>query len=543
MLNIIDFSKYKDGEDWTPALNEALAITEDGIFFPQGTYHFYAKHALREYCFFINNDEGLKSIIFNIENKENMTISGNQAEFIFHGRVVPFRCKATKALSLEGISIDFDKSFIVQAKVLTVSDSSMTLGFQDGQFYRVINNKICFVDDEYKFMSKRIPFMAYDLQRLEPLAGGAIGDFSIEATEIGKNTVRFDDFTKSPKVGETIVMKPEPRLCPGIILDECSDVNLKGVNIYHCGGMAILGQNSHNIALENIVVALKENSARLISASDDAVHFAQCSGYINIRNCRFENQWDDGINIHGVYRSYLKRLDQQMLKVEHYQQLGVEIVRPGETLLIDNYPVKVQKVLSANKQYSVIITEPEIPEHIITNATVVNLDRNPDVCISNCTFNKNKPRGVLVSSGGKVLIENNYFHTPGAAIYIAGNNTFWYEAGPVKDMTIRNNTFENCLYHKACTGKAVIDIDPEVKIKDHFYHHNISIENNNFADSHRRLLHAVNSDNISFINNRWNENSEYPTEKISTPVQSVDCGKIVLKNNDYDISSQNQVTE
>ncbi len=533
MLDISDFFRFRDGADWTPALIRALNTAGNGVFFPAGTYHFYPTHLDREYCFFSNNDEGLKAIVFNIRDRENFTIAGDGAEFIFHGRVVPFRCRNIKKLTVSGINIDFEQSFVVRATVTDVSQGTMTLAFPDEQFYRIINQKICFIDDEYKFISNRIPFMAYDLERREPLADGAAGSCSLEAVEIEKGLVQFSNFTNPPAVGDTLIMKPEPRLCPGIVLEECTDVDLRELNIYHCGGMAILAQNSCDLCLEKVVVSLREGSSRLVSAADDAAHFVQCSGFIKLFDCRFENQKDDAVNIHGIYQTYINRLG-HLLCTNHYQQLGIDTVRPGETLIFGDVPVKIKEVIKANKQHTFIVPELPIPDTVTSGTSVLNADRQPNVHIRDCVFRNNCPRGVLVSSGGKVLIEKNYFHTPGAAVSIAGDDIFWYESGPVRSVHIRENHFDNCLYHSSCRRKAVIDIHPEISSAQSCYHRNILIDNNCFSDSHRRQVYAENTDNIAFINNNWTLNGKYRDTASSCPVYFFNCTRARVKNNFYE---------
>ena len=59
------------------------------------------------------------------------------------------------------------------------------------------------------------------------------------------------------------------------------------------------------------------------------------------------------------------------------------------------------------------------------------------------------------------MVEDNHFHNPGAAILIAGDANYWFEAGAVRDVTIRNNHFDNCNY--GVWGQACIEISPEIE--------------------------------------------------------------------------------
>ena len=114
---------------------------------------------------------------------------------------------------------------------------------------------------------------------------------------------------------------------------------------------------------------------------------------------------------------------------------------------------------------------------------IENLSWTPEVTIRNSRFERTNARGLLLTTRRKVLIENNtFYHTGMHAILIADDASSWFESGAVKDVTIRNNTFQECasiqeqlsiLRQKIMNWLMVI-----------YVHHNIRIENNifNFFD-------------------------------------------------------------
>ncbi|HYW95739.1 MAG TPA: right-handed parallel beta-helix repeat-containing protein, partial [Bacteroidales bacterium] len=89
-------------------------------------------------------------------------------------------------------------------------------------------------------------------------------------------------------------------------------------------------------------------------------------------------------------------------------------------------------------------------------------------------------------------------------ILISGDANFWYESGGVADVTIRNNTFEDC-----CTGaknQAVILIEPIIKNpadQDHPYHKNITIERNTIKTFDRNLIRASSVENLVIKDNKF----------------------------------------
>ena len=117
------------------------------------------------------------------------------------------------------------------------------------------------------------------------------------------------------------------------------------------------------------------------------------------------------------------------------------------------------------------------------------------------------PRGLLITTRGKVLVENNYINTSCAAIHISGDANYWFESGCVRDVTIRNNTFYRCGSIKA-NGKSknynVINIVPEIptpSAKDGYYHKNITVIGNKFITAHPDVLKAVSTENLIFKDN------------------------------------------
>ena len=84
-----------------------------------------------------------------------------------------------------------------------------------------------------------------------------------------------------------------------------------------------------------------------------------------------------------------------------------------------------------------------------------------------------------------------------AGIYISDDAQGWYESGPVRDVTIRNNTFTR--------GNAqAIFIEPTnpTVSTEKTVHSNIKIEGNTFFTYNKRVLDAKSVDNLTFKNNK-----------------------------------------
>ena len=90
------------------------------------------------------------------------------------------------------------------------------------------------------------------------------------------------------------------RYNPGFTLADCRGVEIRNVNLYHCGGMGVIAQRSRDIELRKLVIVPSPGKGRMISITADATHYVNCGGYIRMIDCVFENQKDDATNIHGM---------------------------------------------------------------------------------------------------------------------------------------------------------------------------------------------------------------------------------------------------
>lgn len=88
------------------------------------------------------------------------------------------------------------------------------------------------------------------------------------------------------------------------------------------------------------------------------------------------------------------------------------------------------------------------------------------------------------------------------AILIADDCNSWFESGPVRDVTIRDNKFLDCAYISA-PGNYVIAIKPETQNfeKGKYVHSNINITGNQFQVFDTPLLFARDIKGLNFSEN------------------------------------------
>ncbi|MBK6281715.1 MAG: hypothetical protein IPF54_02745 [Draconibacterium sp.] len=223
---------------------------------------------------------------------------------------------------------------------------------------------------------------------------------------------------------------------------------------------------------------------------------------------------DDPINVHGTSVQVIEKLSDKQLKCKfmHHQSVGLNWGHPGDKIsFIENSVMKSMGVgviatfRSIDNENFILVFKETIPKELEIGDALENLTWNPDLFVSNSYFKSCRARGLLVSTPGKVVIENNTFESSGSAILIAGDANNWFESGAVTDVLIKNNVFTelcNTSSYQFCEG--IISIYPEIPVLNETtppFHKNIRIENNEFHPFDYPVLFARSVDGISFTKN------------------------------------------
>ena len=553
-VNLADFGvQPNSGEDATAGIRQAIAhcrTTKTGkLVFPPGRYDLWPNRAEEAYLFVSNNDEGLKRIGFPLVDLKDLEIDGSGSTFVFHGPMVPFLIARSSGITIKNISFDFVRPFHSEGRVLAVTPKSVDIEFSAEFPYIIRNGVLVFTGPKpspeaqttVKNSEIIYPFgsmLAFDAERREPASmakDSHCPGSGVLAQEIGPRQVRMVLDKVSAEPGNILVFGC-PRLYPGIVISDSSNVRIDTITINHCGGMGVIAQRSEDLFLHKVRVVPPRDGKRVVSATADATHFVNTKGRIEMTDCVFEGQKDDASNIHGLYAKITRKIAPNEIEIRlvHPQQFGLDFVKPGMRLELTHGPsleplgyAVAAEVNRLNKEYILVKTEKPLPENVAIGDAVADADANTaEVFIKNCVIGKNRARGILLGSRGKIVIEKNTFHTPGAAILFEGDARFWFEQAGVRDVMIRSNTFDNCNY--GVWGKACIEVASGIAKearKTTRYNKNITIENNLFRvfDSTPLLsIYAV--DGLKFRGNRIEKTDAYP------PRPETGIGRFVIED-------------
>ncbi|MEG0338608.1 MAG: right-handed parallel beta-helix repeat-containing protein [Oscillospiraceae bacterium] len=528
IINVLDFGICANtGADNTLPLRNLLSsiksIDDVTIQFNEGIYHFYPDYANELLLYIPNHDEdSVKRIAFTLCEQHGISICGNNTSFVFGADIIPFYFYKCDNITVSGINIDYACPIYSEADIISADDKEITMAIDADKYpYSIINEQLYFPRGGE--LQPLIRWLEMDKERLAPVYdthdvvfGDTLGGITPQYCEIKRGVISLtlsnkkQHFLASSRAGNKLILRHHLRTHPCFYAAYCTNVQLLSVNVYHASGMAFIAEHTCNIDLTEFNVKINPDNPRIFTATADATHFVYCSGTININSCLFENQLDDPINIHGIYAKINKVINPTSIIVQlvHFQHKGVSIGEVGQPIrIVDNetmlpcFETTISEIHKLNKDFTeIILNEP--CDTLSINCVIENLAYIPDVNIRKCTFRNNRARGPLLTSAGKVVVEDNYFCVPGAAILIEGDSNNWFESGATKDITICNNVFDNCAY-VSDWGNAPIQITPSTIKTDgsERFHKLLQITNNTFNCFDEALIYAKHIDKIIFTDN------------------------------------------
>ncbi|MFC7293069.1 right-handed parallel beta-helix repeat-containing protein [Hirschia litorea] len=555
----VDGFSAQSREDATPALvaaiKHAVANNLSQIDLPAGELHFWPDAGEEKFLNISNNDSRDFKIAGLLDGISDLTIKGQGTSLVFHGLVVPFSIQNASNIKFENLSIDWEVPFHLEGKVEAVDQVDgrwIEITIPEEFSYRLEDGKLVFVGEDFEQEGlKRIlefdatrketaykvwdnGFMARDHSNVRPHIIEEIAPRRL------KISVQDAGFKSLPSVGNVVIMQPSNRWAPAFFVEDSKNVTFRNVTIYHAGCMGIIAQTSEDITLDGLNVL--PSGDRYVSTCVDATHFVNCSGTISVENGDFSNHIDDAVNVHGIYLRVLEADGANAFKAElaEFQQHGVRPVREGDFISLADakgvdvyYTSRVKSAVYESRTMVRIELDRDVPAQLADGDVVNILNRQANLVIRGNKIGQNRARGILISTAGTVLVEDNKFHAPGSAIRISGGVDHWYEAGPTSQIMIRKNEFNHCLY--GVWGQSIIDIicvDSEESQSETPFHDTVIIKDNLFRTEHGDFITAYRVGTLMFEGNQIIvEPYQKADAQTKTPFDLKAVGKFVLKDN------------
>lgn len=479
------------------------------------------------------NPDPTKHIGLHFKGLKNVTFDGNGAKLLTHGEMTSFLIDDCENVKLCNFTLDADDPSLAEATVVEVGDGYAVLRTARDTRYEITpEGKLFWTGHGWRFTGGIAqvfnPADNSSLRAASPMDG------LLKAAELRPGLL-WMQYAKKPnmKVGTTYQMRHSYRTEVCGCVHRSKNVTLQDIDFNFLGNFGIVGQFSENLTYDNIRCAPAYGSDRTGAGFADFVQMSGCKGLVKITNSYFEGAHDDPINVHGTHLKVTEWRGKRQAVVHfmHGQTFGfdpftkgddVEIISAHSLLALQSLKVAASEQLNDYEWLLTFNRDVNADAKAEDNVAVENVTWTPSVEIRNNYFARIPTRGILVSTRRPVTIEQNvFFRMPMASILISDDARSWYESGPVRDVTIRNNKFVEC-------SSPVLLLWPENDRHDGPVHKNITVAHNTFSfmDSDNPVVIKARSvDGLTVTGNSYATSA--PLESL---FQLKDCEKVQIEN-------------
>ncbi|WP_242083149.1 right-handed parallel beta-helix repeat-containing protein [Aestuariivivens sediminis] len=476
--------------------------------FAQGKYNFFTQNSLKRKLHISNSNDApdsLKAIAFYILKSKHIRVHGNDAQINFRGKAIIMSMNKCDNVIVENLKFDYERPTVSEFKVINSTKNFADIQIHKDSKYGIKDSMLVWIGDGWKHNVKDL-CQEFD-PKTQKVSRKHLPLSNSHFSELTKNKVRiYPNENRMLKEGLVYQNRNTFRDYAAIFMEEVKNIQWKNINIYFMHGMGFVAQFSENITYDSLIVKPNENSGRTCAAWADILHFSGCKGEIKVLNSYLSAANDDAINIHGTHLRITEKISNRKIKVRfmHPQTFGFDAFYPGDSIefvraktLLPFSQNLVTIIERLNEKEMQLTLNNDVPNNIQTNDVIENISWTPKVTIRNNKIVQIPTRGILVTTRGKVIIENNEFIKPNmSGILISDDANSWFESGYVKDVTISNNKFIDC-------GDPVINIHPENLVIENEIpvHKNIKIVNNQFLENKSKIFSSKSTSNIIFSNN------------------------------------------
>lgn len=498
MKPVLVINDFLVSDDVASAMRSALAAVPEGgarLVLRPGTYTIRGASCPRRFCPISNHDTGEYAVAFDFSGVRDVEFDGSGALFVCIGRVIPFWLEKCSGVSLRNFSIDWERPFFTEGRIVEFTAPRSVLLDIDRSTYpfAIVDGKFRFLGPDYEsgYISNAMEIDSA-LREIGPTAKEPWGiREEHSAIERPDGLVELQaPFCSTLQPENILVLPHELRTSPTIVLTRASGVTLEDIHLYQSGGMGLIAQMSCDISVHRMIIKASPRRDCFTSLDGDATHFVECWGSVTLSECQFQGQMDDSSNVHGVYVPVVERVDDRyfMTKAGNHQQTWVDYFVPGEFITFVNPRTfkthgrfLIESVERLDGEQCIYHTRERIPENV-KGMAIGSAERRVNLLVENCRFEKHRCRGLLLSMPGHLHVRKNYFHLPGNGILMTSDCLDWFEAGPVDDVLIEENDFDHCAYGRRI-NPAAIRVGPNNGPNDtesSIVHRNITIRKNIF---------------------------------------------------------------
>ncbi len=538
-MSIIKISPKMMGENATPILEKIIADAPDGatVHFESGTY--------------------ILAETVKITGKRNLTLEGKGV------RLAPYFSRETgvddgagvfelldcKNLVVRGFTVDGTEPANTSAVVVNATDTYVDVEMSD---HIPLTGRERFIagmifNDDWSPMRYHWISAPYDTTQRTVIAGEIAcsapkkldcpHEFLDERrVRVYSSKLKWQQFSKSVKC-----LKPGTKCnishtyygLRAFTFRQCETVLFEDVTISNYAGFGFLIlPHCRDFTFRRLKMASADPAHQPYALNSDGIHLTGLSGNLVLEDCCFEAIGDDRLNVHTQVMT-VKAIEREKLTLI-YDKVG-GIISPYWSQSGDELRVYNPETLELKGKVTVLtadcgdITLSPNGVDITAGDYITNDKYYPDVTIRRCTFRRNGGRQLCLQGSDNLLIEDcEFYNTASCSLYLSTAFDYWYEAGPLSNVTVRNNLFRDLITEVIDQRSTIlVQINGERHQNIPPVHKNIVIENNRFENICVPPVIVKLTDGVTVRNNRFiNCNKEYEAMTFEN------CANVVCENNE-----------
>lgn len=448
------------------------------------------------------NPNGLRRVAAFLKNKNNITVDGNGATLIIHGKMTPFLFDRCNNITVKNLTVDYACPTMSEFKVVSENNGEYEIRINSECLFRVENGNLIWHGEsgsdgkpywEDSYIGNRRHIKVYNPE-------------TQTASDFNRNNLPFETIGQSDDCTLRVTMKNKDVSLPvgcvfqtrniirdqtGSLFQRCKDLSFENLRIKFMHGLGMVSQFCENVRFSNCDFTPAEG--RTVASTADFFQFSGCRGKLIIENCCAWGAHDDYINVHGTHlRIIEKDANKLTVRFMHDESWGFQAFEIGDELEFIKWntlrpfgKATVTAFEKINDTDIILYVDGYIPEMEIGKDVVENATWTPDLYVRNCDFGSTSGRGILCTTRGEVIIENNrFFNLWGPALLLEDDCNFWFESGYTKEIIFRNNQVIGCDFGKTWENSPVIRYTPKVMDENskEYVHGRLVLEGNRFEN-------------------------------------------------------------
>ncbi len=488
-------SEIKDNNVIILEKNKIYDVRQDDSFALKG---FYCSNTAKKH----ENPDGTRFSALYLDGKKNITIDGNGATLLIHGKMTPLLFNKCENITIKNLTIDYACPTMAEFKVLSNENGACVIEINEDCLHRIEGNNLIWQGEnnlsgvpywEDSYIGNRRHIKLIDPETSIP-RDFRRADLNFEEIEdLGNNQLKVVLKKKDADfpMGATFQTRNIVRDQTGSLFQRCKNLSFENLRVKFMHGLGMVSQFCENVTYKNCDLTPAEH--RTITSTADFFQFSGCKGDLFIENCKAQGAHDDYINVHGTHLRIIEAdysNNSIIVRFMHDESWGFQAFEIGDELEFIKWnnlqPYEVTKVIAYKKLNDTDISlnlDRPLPEIEINKDVVENATWTPNLYVRNCDFGTTSGRGILCTTRGEIIIENNKFYKlHGPALLLEDDCNFWFESGYSKEVIFRNNTVISCDHGKTYPGAPVIRYTPKIMNESFqgYVHGKLVLENNTF---------------------------------------------------------------